>query len=140
MEIFSLTSVRRQGETWHTLRTNLTPGLSSAKMMNNFLPRLEEVADEFVELIRRTRDEHGVIRNFKKVINLFGMESLAGLMLDKRLGLLEVNPQVEIMELANAVQQTFIVFRDVFYGSSLWKYLPSKTWNDYVRSEELIYR
>lgn len=110
------------------------------KMMNHFLPRLEEVADEFVDLVRRTRDENGVIRNFKRVINLFGMESLAGLMLDKRLGLLEENPQLEIMELANAVQQIFIVFRDVFYGSSLWKYMPSKTWNDYVRSEELIYR
>lgn len=93
-----------------------------------------------MELIRQRRDESGVIRNFRGVINLFGMEALAGLILDKRLGLLDPNPNMEILELANAVQQIFIVFRDVFYGSSLWKYLPSKTWNDFVKNEELIYR
>lgn len=118
----------------------MTPGLTSVKVLNAFLPKLEDVADEFVQLIRQRRDEQGVIHNFRGVINLFGLEALAGLILDKRLGLLDPNPSLEILELANAVQQIFIVFRDVFYGSALWKYLPSKTWKDFVRNEELIYR
>lgn len=122
------------------LRSNLTPGLSSVKLLNTFLPKLEDVADAFVDVIRRQRDANGVIQNFRGVINLFGLEALAALILNKRLGLLDPHPDLEILELAHAVQQIFIVFRDVFYGSGAWKYLPNKTWKDFVKNEELIYR
>lgn len=130
----------RQGETWHNLRSNLTVGLSSAKVLNAYIPQLEATADEFVDLIRRKRDADGVIMNFKELINLYSMEALSGLVLDKKMGLLEPNPNMEIVELAKAVKQLFLCFRDVFYGSSLWKYLPTKTWTDFVKSEEIIYK
>ena len=108
--------------------------------LNAFGPKLEGIADEFVELIRQRRDSTGVINNFKSLINLFGLEALAGFIFDTRLGLLDPKPTIEIVELATAVQQLFKVYRDVFYGSSLWKYVPNQTWRNYVKSEEIIYR
>lgn len=130
----------RQGEVWHSLRSSLVKGLSSVEVLNNYKPKLEEVVDEFVALIRRKRGADGVIYNFNGQIQLFGLEALAGLILDRRLGILDPNPPFKILELAKAVQQVFISFRDVFYGSSLWKYLPTSTWTKFVKAEEFIYK
>lgn len=109
-------------------------------VLNNFLPKLEQITDEFMDLIRRRRDENGVIEDFRAVISHFSLEAIAELILGKRLGLLEPSPSMDILELAKAIQEMFQTFRDVFYGSSLWKYLPSKTWDNYVKNEDLIYR
>lgn len=122
------------------MRSGLVKGLSSVEVLNNYKPKLEQVVDEFVSLIRRKRNADGVIYKFNEQIQLFGLEALAGLILDRRLGILDPNPPFEIVELARAAQQIFITFRDVFYGSSLWKYLPTRTWTKYVQAEELIYK
>lgn len=125
---------------WHSLRSGLAKGLSSVEVLNNYKPKLEQVVDEFIALIRRKRDADGMIYNFNEQIQLLGLEALAGLIIDRRLGILDPNPPFEIVELANAAQQIFVTFRDVFYGSSLWKYVPTKLWTKYVEAEELIYQ
>lgn len=124
---------------WHKLRTNLTNGLTSPKVLNDFMPTLNDVVDDFIALIKLKRDENGLIEDFQELINLFGLEALAAIILDKRLGLLEPNPDPQIYKLANAVQVAFMCMRDAFYGNSTWKYLPTKMWRDFVKSQEDIY-
>jgi len=65
----------RQGETWHDLRSLLTPELTSAKTMQRFLPELNTVAVDFATLIAFSRDEHGHIHNFEEFANRLGLES-----------------------------------------------------------------
>lgn len=61
-------------------------------------------------------------------------------MLGRRMGFLSSNPQNDVKTLAAAVKLLFITQRDSAYGFGLWKYLPTKTYRDFVRSEETIYK
>lgn len=71
-----------------------------------------------------------------------GLEAVCSLMLGRRMGFLEENADKnpKVTTLINAVKQLFITQRDSYHGIGLWKYFPSKTYNDFVESEEIIYR
>lgn len=61
-------------------------------------------------------------------------------MLGRRMGFLSSFPPQKIKTLAAAVKQLFVTQRDSNYGMGLWRYIPTKTYRDFSRSEELIYR
>ena len=65
----------RQGENWHTLRTILTPELTSAKTIQRFLPELNLVAEDFMSLLRSTRDSKNRVTEFEELANRMGLES-----------------------------------------------------------------
>jgi len=64
------------------------------------------------------------------------------LMLGRRMGFLSKDPQPNdnIKQLANAVKQLFISQHDSFYGFGLWKYLPTSTYRQFAKSEDIIYK
>lgn len=41
--------------------------------------------------------------------------------------------------LATAVKRLFVLTRDAYYGNGMWKYFPTKTYKEYVETEETIY-
>ena len=67
--------VARQGETWHQLRSVLTPELTSARTMLRFLPELNTVASDMSSLLAASRDSNNVIPNFEELANRLGLES-----------------------------------------------------------------
>ncbi|XP_055716426.1 ecdysone 20-monooxygenase isoform X1 [Phlebotomus papatasi] len=131
--------VNEQGETWHKLRCGLTPNLTSPRILIGFLPILNEICDDFIELIKIKRNEDNIIVNFQELVNALGLEALCALLLGRRMGFLAENPSDQVKNLASAVKALFITQRDSFFGTGLWKYLPTKTWRDFVRSEDTIY-
>lgn len=56
------------------------------------------------------------------------------------MGFLSSNPPSEIKLLAASVKQLFIAQRDSSYGFGLWKYVATKTYREFVRSEETVYK
>lgn len=66
--------------------------------------------------------------------------AVCALMLGRRMGFLMPNPPTHVKQLAAAVKQLFISQRDSYYGLGLWKYIPTKTYRDFVKSEETIYK
>lgn len=66
--------------------------------------------------------------------------AVCALMLGRRMGFLSQNPPKHIENLAAAVKQLFVTQRDSNYGFGLWKYVPTKTYRDFVKSEETIYK
>ncbi|KAH8294417.1 hypothetical protein KR054_012497 [Drosophila jambulina] len=134
--------VNEQGPMWQRLRTSLTSSITSPRILQNFLPALNEVCDDFIELLRARRDPQSlVVPNFEELANLMGLEAVCTLMLGRRMGFLAVDtkqPQ-KISQLAAAVKQLFISQRDSYYGLGLWKYFPTKTYREFARAEDLIY-
>lgn len=64
----------RQGEEWYHLRAKLTGGITSRKTLLAFLPTLNEICDDFIELIKYKRDENNIVTNFQEFANLMGLE------------------------------------------------------------------
>jgi hypothetical protein len=73
--VYTLPFCFRQGEKWHMLRSVLTPELTSAKTIQQFLPELNQVIEDFVSFLRTTRDKNGVISGFEELTNRMGLES-----------------------------------------------------------------
>lgn len=83
---------------------------------------------------------NNVVENFQDIVNLFGLEAVCTLMLGRRMGFLSSKPPENVAKLAAAVKMLFITQRDSSYGFGLWKYFPTKTYRDFVTTEETIYK
>lgn len=122
------------------MRTKLTAQITSPRVLQAFLPTLNTICDEFIELLREKRDpETNIVSNFQDVVNLLGLEAVCTLMLGRRMGFLAVNPPENVQRLAAAVKMLFITQRDTAYGFGLWKYVPTTTYRDFVATEDTIY-
>lgn len=139
--LFFFTPTIRQGEIWHNLRTKLTSQITSPRVLQAFLPALNAISDDFIELLRNKRDPiTNVVDSFQDIVNLFGLEAVCTLMLGRRMGFLSDRPPENVARLAAAVKTLFITQRDSMYGFSFWKYVSTKTYRDFVQTEDTIYR
>ncbi|PSN39633.1 hypothetical protein C0J52_13798 [Blattella germanica] len=131
--------VNEQGEKWHTLRSILTPELTSAKTIQRFMPELNLVTEDFISLLRNTRDNQGMVTGFQELTNRIGLESTCVLILGRRLGFLEREVDPLAAKLAEAVKGHFCASRDTFYGLPFWKVFPTRAYKELVRCEDDIY-
>lgn len=141
MSWLSLSILGRQGETWHHLRTKLTSQITSPRVLHAFLPTLNTICDDFIELLKAKRDPTtNMVENFQDVVNLLGLEAVCTLMMGRRMGFLSADPPENVRTLAAAVKMLFITQRDTAYGFGLWKYIPTSTYRDFVNTEDTIYK
>uniref|UniRef100_A0A336MFD5 CSON014590 protein n=1 Tax=Culicoides sonorensis TaxID=179676 RepID=A0A336MFD5_CULSO len=62
------------------------------------------------------------------------------LMLGRRIGYLSKDFKDErFMALATAVKRLFILQRDAYFGNGLWKYIPTTTYKEFAKTEDIIY-
>lgn len=71
------------GEKWQFLRTSLTTVLTSPKTIHDFLPQMEEIADDWCHLIKQKRDQTGLIHNLDELAGRLGLEATCALVLGK---------------------------------------------------------
>lgn len=64
----------RQGETWYHLRHYLTADLTSPQTMQNFVPELNTICDDFLELLHSCRRPDGSVCGFDCLTNRMGLE------------------------------------------------------------------
>ncbi|XP_015112054.1 ecdysone 20-monooxygenase isoform X2 [Diachasma alloeum] len=130
--------VNEQGETWHKLRSALTPELMGASTVSGFFPALNRVADEFINLIR-IRRVNDKIEGFEELAYRMGLESTCTLILGRHLGFLNSTSGNITARLAQAVRVHFTASRDAFYGLPLWKVMPTTAYKELIESEDEIY-
>ncbi|CAG9769645.1 unnamed protein product [Ceutorhynchus assimilis] len=129
-----------QGEKWHFLRTSLTTVLTSPKTIQDFLPQMKDIADDWCHLIKQKRDEDGFINNLEELAGRLGLEATCALVLGQRMGFLIEDQNHEVAEkLAKSVQQNFVACRDTYYGLPLWKLFPTTCYKKLCESENDMY-
>ncbi|XP_063907036.1 ecdysone 20-monooxygenase isoform X2 [Zophobas morio] len=132
--------VNEQGEAWHHLRTTLTPVFTSPKTISSFLPSVREIADDWCNLLKQSRDSSGLVSNLDDIADRLGLEITCALILGRRMGFLLPGGESDVgRNLAEAVRQHFIATRDTHYGIPFWRVLPTSCYNRLVKSEEAIY-
>lgn len=135
----SIGLVNEQGEAWFKLRNAFTPELTSAKTISQFVPELNVIVDDFIALLRKTRDSNGVVHNLEDLANRMGLESTCALILGRRMGFLDSNVDETAAQLAKAVQEHFCASRDTFYGLPFWKFYKTEAYRKLTESEDTIY-
>ncbi|KAI5633408.1 cytochrome p450 domain-containing protein [Phthorimaea operculella] len=66
--------VNEQGEKWYHLRKNLTAELTSPQTIQGFVPQLNSICDDFLELLRSCRRPDGAVAGFDQLTNRVGLE------------------------------------------------------------------
>lgn len=64
----------RQGEKWFHLRRHLTAELTSPNTMQGFLPELNRICDDFLDLLQSCRKPDGTVQGFDQLTNRVGLE------------------------------------------------------------------
>lgn len=103
------------------------------------MPEQNVVTDDFIALLRATRDSDDNVYAFEEFANRMGLEVTCTLMLGRRMGFLNDKVDPLAAKLAAAVKVHFCASRDTFYGLPFWKALPTKAYRQFVDSEETIY-
>lgn len=76
----------------------------------------------------------------KRYILSIIISAVCCLVLGRRLGYLSAEfNNTRFTLLANAVKRLFILTRDAYFGNGLWKYIPTRTYTEFVQTENLIY-
>ncbi|RZC32412.1 cytochrome P450 CYP314A1 [Asbolus verrucosus] len=136
----SIGLVNEQGESWHFLRTTLTPVLTSPKTISSFLPEVKEIADDWCNLLKQLRDVDDKISNLEYMADRLGLEITCALVLGRRMGFLLPGGETEIAKnFAEAVRQHFLATRDTYFGLPFWKLFATPAYKRLIKNEETIY-
>ena len=90
-------------------------------MLSTFCPELNEICDEFINVIKQKRNANNVVENFDELMKMMSLEASSSLILGRRMGYLQESEEnnESFMELGNAAKNIFAIFRDAFYGTMI---------------------
>lgn len=126
----------------------LAPALLKMDVIHNFVPQLDLICKDLIELIEDqkcfdTQSQSFVIQDFRDISYKFVFESISWWCLSKRLGCLNSDPDSSLATdgqiLINATKSLFESYQKLFYSSKLWKYIRTKAYRQLEDSENTVY-
>lgn len=117
--------ISEQGEEWGKMRTAVNPVMLPPKTVNTYIPKVDEVARDFLQLSIQTRDTNNELpANFGDEINKWSLESIGVIALDQRLGVL-VGDDPDARLLIKSVRDFFELAFDLEVKPSLWRIIST---------------
>lgn len=120
---------------WQDTRTKVNPVMMQPKTVKSYVPVVQTIADEFVERIRRIRDENSEVpADFANEANRWALESICSIALNQRLGLLNSNPDPDSdgQRLISAVHDFFTLTFELEMMPSIWKYYKTPAYKKLI--------
>lgn len=134
--------VNENGPAWHSLRSQLTPPLSSPQTLKRYAGHIDEIARDFTDLVAKSADSNGQVNDFKKIMYRAGLESVCMVALERRMGFLEEQISFDLQNIMDAIQGYQASSTEAMYGLPLWKYLPesfSGAFTSLVKNKDMLF-
>lgn len=130
-----------QGEVWYNFRSKVNTPLMQPKITKLYVPKIDAVAQDFVKKIREIRDARNEMPdNFYEYLNDFGLESIAVIALDKRLGVID-NPNSS--KLNQMVKDMFVSIYELDFKPNIWRFYKTpaflKAMKNYEQITEIVH-
>lgn len=125
----SMGLINEQGANWAMIRNNITPKtIESRKVLRLFLPTLNEICDDFVDLIRQKRRfDDNLIENFTSMAEKVNLEINLCLLVGRR-HFVEENG-TNLQEISKATKNILNSLRESYYGKFKILIFLIKTFN-----------
>nr|QIS60147.1 cytochrome P450 314A1 [Pardosa pseudoannulata] len=130
------------GDEWARLRKILMPVFNRLNGMESFKDDINNICDDFVELIRRERDGATcVVNNLQDYLYRLALEGVYMLCLEARLGCLQGNlkPDSPASTMIHSVKLLFEAFQELYYGLPVWKFYPTSAYKKLDKAESIMY-
>lgn len=130
------------GEEWYRLRSNSQQRMLRPKEVQHHLPGVNKIAQDFtarLEAVKYARINE--VTDLATEIGRWNLEASAMLVIDKRLGGLEIDSQAEHIS-TNIVKANRVLFEHsgiLKLSFPFYKYLSTPRWRKVVKAEDLIY-
>lgn len=119
--------VSDQGETWQRLRSAVNPVMMAPRVARSYVPEVDAVARDFMHKVHMLRDPHDELpATFGNEMNLWALESIGVIALDRRLGVLAFERDRDADVLIEAVKDFFRLAYVIEMMPPFWKYYQTK--------------
>jgi len=132
-------------EEWRKLRTIANPIVGRPHTVHSYLSNHNQVANEFVELIRRefkikNQEKCLTFDNFEQNLYLLSLEYITNVMLNCRLKCMDVRSrEPRVFEFINAVNKFFNCTGKLLFSKSFWRYWSTQTWKEFEESALFLF-
>lgn len=132
----SLGLITTQGEEWYNFRSKVNGPLMQPKITKLYVPKFDQVAQDFVKKIRQIRDSKDEMPDdFYDNLNDFALESIAMIALDTRLGVIM---NTNSSKLNQMVKDLFRYVFELDVKPSIWRYFKTLAFNRSMENHEQI--
>lgn len=127
------------GAEWARLRDQFKRNFLLVKNINQYDEKLNELVGDLVKMVRICRDDKSEVADFQQQLYRWALESICAIMLDTRIGCLEVNhdQNSEANRLIRAAHQTNdSVMRTEMYEG--WQKRPTKDYQNLSDAQDVM--
>lgn len=125
-----------QGEDWHNMRTTVNPIMMQPKIVNSYVPLINDIVNEFLDNIPEIQGEDGEMpSNFVEYLNQWSLESITAISLEKRLGLMNLKNKNDFgKKIARTVRKIFELGMDFEMQPSIWRIYQTKKFKELIEA------
>ncbi|CAB1446767.1 unnamed protein product [Pleuronectes platessa] len=133
----------KNGEDWRSNRVVLNKEVISPKIMENFVPLLDEVGQDFVARVHRKIKRSGQNKwttDLSQDLFKFALESVSSVLYGERLGLMQDYIDPEAQHFINCITLMFKTTSPMLYiPPGLLRLVGAKVWRDHVAAWDGIF-
>ncbi|GAB1601465.1 hypothetical protein Ahia01_000424900 [Argonauta hians] len=121
-----------QGETWFKHRKHLAKTMLMPKVVSQYIPGKNLVANDFVEkLAGLAAGPDGEIKDIKQELFLWAIETSGILIFNERLGCLKPNPPEDVVYFVKSLQGFLNHLSHFLFSVPFYKIFPTKRWQEF---------
>lgn len=123
--------VDRQGEEWYKYRSKTQPYTLKPRTIMSYVPSMNDVAEEALQLIRDYEHEYGPGQwNCVRLLYKWSLESVLYVALDKRLQCMntQLTEGCDAERILKSMDVIFECLQIFGYRLPLWRYFRTPTW------------
>jgi cytochrome P450 family 12 len=122
----------RQGEEWHKMRSVVNPILMQPRFVKNYIPTIDGIVNDFMQNIPSLQDDKGEMpANFSEYLNRWSLESITAIVLEKRLGLMDLsNKTGDGEKIAKAVRKILVDGMEFELKPTIWRVYETKAFKE----------
>lgn len=104
--------------------------------VSSYIPLIDSIVNDFMKNIPLIQNEKGEMPpDFSEYVNLWSLESITAIVLEKRLGLMDFKKKNEDgMKIARAVRKIILLSMDYELKPSIWRYYETKGFKELLQA------
>ncbi|GAB0087815.1 hypothetical protein DMENIID0001_021680 [Sergentomyia squamirostris] len=132
------------GEKWWNSRQKINEVLLKPQVIKSYTSAVDEVTVDFLRKLHSMRDEnHETPPDFLHQLNMWALESVAYITMNRRLGVLEKNPDEDSIKFIHNLKDFIHLFEELELRPSIWKIYKTSKFFKFQRvteeMQEIIY-